>query len=116
MSNYYLYCVILEDCPFSIEAKKLLDSHNKFKKEINIIKYNDKEKYKTELINTFPQIYLKKYGSKGSQLIGGYTDIQYIFNKFYGKYNNNEVESFLTNNKSWSKKGFLRLIELINSK
>ena len=117
-NKYYLYCVILEDCGYSNAAKELLNSHQqlKNKKEFTIVKRKDIEKYKTDEIQTYPQIYLKKQGSNDTQLIGGYTDIKNIFDTFYNNFNKEDLKIFLNNNKSLSKKGLLRLIELINAK
>jgi glutaredoxin len=114
-SEYYLYCVILKNCPYSEAAHTFLNSYNNIKKEFTFINQNEKENYKTKKINTFPQIYLKKYNSNGTQLIGGYTEIKNFFNEFYGKYNNDIITKFLSNNNLWSKKTTLRLVELINS-
>ncbi len=113
--EYYLYCVILRDCYFSNQAHKLLDSHKNIKKEIVIIEQEHKEKYKTDQIKTFPQIYLKKNNANGTQLLGGYSELQNFINKFYGNYNKQYLKDFLDQNNNWSKKSTLRLIELINS-
>ncbi len=114
-SDYYLYCVILNNCPYSEAAHQLLNSYTNIKKEFTFVEQSEKEKYKTEKINTFPQIYLKKYNSNGTQLIGGYDSIKNFFNQFYGNYDKEKLKNYLLNNKSWSKKSTLRLIELINS-
>jgi hypothetical protein len=116
MSKYYLYAVILDGCPFSMNALKLLNTYPKINKSITIINQDEKNKYKTEQINTFPQIYLKKYDSKGSLLIGGYTELTNMFNTFHYKYNINDVNDFIKKNNLWSRKALLRFIELINSK
>ena len=114
-SDYYLYCVILKNCPYSEAAFSLLNSYNNIKKEFTFVEQNNKEIYKTEQIKTFPQIYLKKYNSNGTQLIGGYSNIKNMFDQFYGNYDKKILRIFLDENKSWSKKTTLRLIELINS-
>jgi glutaredoxin len=114
MNNYYLYAIILEGCPYSKKAEELLNSYNNLEKNIITISYSDKEKYKTNEINTFPQIYLKKKNSNGNLLLGGYSDLKDFYNNFYKKtYSENNVSNFI-NNKNWSKKAVLRLIELIN--
>ena len=116
-SNYYLHCIILKKCPFSEAAYSLIKSNDHIKTEYTFINYTDKEKYKTENINTFPQIYLKKINSNGSQLIGGYNEFKNLFNFFYNNYNNKLLEEFKKNNNiKWSNKTLLRLIELINTK
>ncbi len=114
-SDYYIYSVILKGCPYSEAAHTFLNSYNNIKKEFSFINQDDKEKFKTDKINTFPQIYLKKHNSNGSHLIGGYTEIKNFFDKFYGKYDNKLITTFLNDNSSWTKKTTLRLVELINS-
>ena len=73
---YFLKIFLLKDCPYSIAAKDLLQNI----KNLNItnVNHNEKEKYKTKLISTFPQIYLKKKNSKGSLLLGGYSDLKFV--------------------------------------
>jgi len=115
MNNYYLYCIILKGCPYSQLASDLLNNNNIKQTKMNIINRDEMDKYKTEKINTFPQIYLKKKNSKGSLLIGGYTELKSIFDKFYkNTLNKSQIKEFYDKNK-WSKKSTLRLIELINN-
>ena len=45
-SNYYLYGVILDGCPYSIGAKNFLDNYTNIEKEYIIINQTDKEKGK----------------------------------------------------------------------
>jgi glutaredoxin len=116
MSKYYINAVILEGCGYSKAAKDLLDAHSNIKKKYVLVNYNEKDKYKTELIQTFPQIYLKKEGFNNNLLLGGYSELQNFINTFSGKYDNNNVNDFIRGNSRWSKKGTLRLIELINNK
>jgi hypothetical protein len=119
MSDYYLYAVILKNCPYSIAGQELINSFNYIKKDFSIIETNEKEKYKTEYISTFPQIYLKRVNTNGTQLIGGYSDFKSIVDTFYHNTDNerieNKVNDFLKKNSSWNKKSFLRLIELIHN-
>ncbi len=116
MTNYYLYSILLKDCPYSNAAKKLLESYPNINKHIETINRQDKEKYKTPQISTFPQIYLKRKDKNGSLLIGGYTDLEKMFNLFHKKeYSNNKVNEFINNNNKWSRKGLLRFISLINT-
>jgi len=116
-SNYYLQCIILKNCPFSEAAYALLNNYQHIKPDYIFINHTDKEKYKTENINTFPQIYLKKNNSNGTQLIGGYTEIKNIFDIFYNNYDKLLRENFKKKyNIKWSDKSLLRLIELINNK
>lgn len=77
-NDYYLYGIILEGCPYSMAAKELLEENIKNHK-IFIVTHNNKNDYKNECIDTFPQIYLKKYNSKFSELVGGYEDLKKIY-------------------------------------
>ena len=116
MSNdYYLYCVILKNCPYSQAAHELLNSYKNIKKDFTFIERSEMENYKTELINTFPQIYLKRYNTNGTKLIGGYTDLKNIIDTFKDNITKESIQNFIKNNSSWNKKSLLRLIELINS-
>lgn len=111
MSGYYLYAIVLESCPYSDAAVKLLQ-HNKNIK-IQSITRDVKEKYKTDKIQTFPQIYLKRHNHNGSLLIGGYSDISEIYTKFRNKYIKEDVNNYLAESKL-KKKTLLRIIEFIN--
>ena len=115
MSNYYLHAIILENCPFSNAASELLKNNKNIKSNISTITQSNKENYKTADIQTFPQIYLKKNNKNGSLLLGGYTELKNILDTFQKtKYSKENIDNFLSNNKNWSKKSTLRLIELIN--
>ena len=81
MEKYYLKAIILQGCPYSNNAVKLLKEH-KIISDIEYITYNNKELYKTDKIQTFPQIYLKKYNSKGNLLLGGYNDLNNFISTF----------------------------------
>lgn len=118
MSDYYLYAVILKNCPYSSAGYELINSFKYIKKDFSIIESHEKDNYKTESIKTFPQIYLKRYNTKGTQLIGGYTEFKSIIDTFYNsttKNIKNTVSDFLKKNSSWNKKSFLRLIELLHN-
>ena len=109
---YYLKIYYINNCPFSISLLNLLNNNNiKYKKKL--ISDNKKKLYKSIIIKTFPQVYLKKYNSKGSLLLGGYTDINFIFNIIK---KNNEFEKIYDKlkkaNNNLSKRTILRLIEL----
>jgi glutaredoxin len=116
MPKYYINAVILEGCGYSKAANELLEKYSNIKKKYVFVNYNEKDKYKTELIQTFPQIYLKKENSNNNLLLGGYSELQNFINTFYGKYNDKQIDDFMEINPRWSKKGTLRLIELINNK
>ncbi len=112
---YYIKIISLEGCPYSILAENLL---NNMKINHNLIrtKYNDCDKYRTDDIKTFPQIYLKKENSKGNLLLGGYDDLKYSIDLFKGqKLNDNNINKFMKKY-DWSRKSALRLIELYNIK
>jgi hypothetical protein len=116
MSKYYINAVILNGCGYSKAAKELLDKYTNINKKYIFVNYDEKDKYKTDLIQTFPQIYLKKENTMNSLLLGGYTELQNFIDTFYGKYDDDKINKFMRKNVSWSKKGTLRLIELINQK
>jgi len=113
---YYLFIVVLEHCPYSESAVKLLEKNKINFKSLKISSL-DKEKYKTDDISTFPQVYLKKTRNNDTLLLGGYTDLVNFFNNFIDKkYNNNKVIEFQKKYILWNKHAILRLIELINLK
>lgn len=116
MSKYSLDVFVLENCHYSNAALELIDNYNLKNKNIIKISYEDKEKYKTDLINTFPQIYLKKNNTKGTLLLGGYNDLKELYDKFYNKYNTNTNTKYINDHPNISEKSLLRVIELINSK
>jgi len=115
MSSYYLKAIILKSCPFSTNAYDLINKY-KIPSDISIIESHEKEKYKTNSISTFPQIYLNRYNTKGNLLLGGYDDL----NKFIRTFKNKEltdknIKTFMETYK-WSRRATLRFIELINNK
>lgn len=113
-SNYYLQIISLDNCSYSKAATELVKNF-KISNEIINVNQNNKQNFKTNIINTFPQVYLKKYNKKGSLLLGGYTDLESTINNFKSvKYNNEKINNFM-NKYKWSKKATLRLIQLINS-
>ena len=115
MSKYSLHAIILEGCPHSMAADNLLNNL-KSNKEITLITHENKEKYKTDEINTFPQIYLKKESNNSSLLLGGNSDIQQIFKLFYKKkYEPEKVNKYLEENLQLNKRSLLNLIKIINS-
>jgi len=112
--TYYIYNIGLKNCSYSVFAIELLKIHN-IPHENIIINYDEKKLYKNNIIDTFPQIYLKRYGKNGSLLLGGYDDLKFTIENFKKQeYDKNKVESFMIKYK-WSKKATLRLIELLNS-
>lgn len=115
LSNYYIKAIVLEQCSYSLEATKLLNNH-KINHEIVIVNNNNKELFKTNNIQTFPQLYLMRKNRKGHLLLGGYNDMaDFIQNFKLQQINNNKIDNFMRKY-NWSKKSVLRLIELINIK
>jgi glutaredoxin len=111
---YYLYIITLEDCPYSIAAIDLLNSLKIKYKRLKVNQTN-KEKYKTEEIKTFPQIYLKK--KNDTLLLGGYSNLKEFIDIFINqKYNEENILKFHNKYKLWNIKSILRLLEIINQK
>jgi len=116
VDDYYLHLVLLEDCPYSNSAADLINNYNIKNVEINRISRVDIDKFKTDLIKTYPQVYLKRRSKKGSMLLGGYDNLKNFFDKFYKtQLDDSNVDNFMKKS-NWSKKSTLRLIELINQK
>jgi glutaredoxin len=114
MNNYYIKAVLLENCSYSNKADKLLKEHNIKYTRIDVDS-NSKDNYKTSLITTFPQIYLCKNNTLGSQLLGGYDDLSYFIDTFKKPYLDNNKTTEFMNKYKWSKKGTLKLIQIINN-
>ena len=113
MSNYYLKAIILNSCSHSLNAKQLIETNNINNKIITIDDHN-KDNYKSDIITTFPQIYLERKHRNGSLLLGGYDDLVYIINTFKNQEFNKENVTKFCDKYKWSRKATLRLIELIN--
>jgi glutaredoxin len=114
MNNYYIKAIMLENCPYSIAAGELLKTHNIPNKMIWITQ-NDKDKYVTDMISTYPQIYLKKYNNNQHLLLGGHDDLSNFISNFLSqKLTDTNLNTF-SQKYNWSKKATLRLIQLINS-
>lgn len=109
---YYIKAVILEKCSYSDAALLLLKKHN-IKHNIITINNNNMNKYTTNKIDTFPQLYLKKQNENGNLLLGGYDDLNKFIDTFKNKkYSEDNVKKFMKEY-DWSKKACLRLIELL---
>jgi glutaredoxin len=114
MTQYYFEIVALQNCPYSIAGIELLKD-NKIKNTLISVNQENKDKYKTEEIQTFPQIYLKKENRDGSVLIGGYNDIKEFVDNFKNQhYDENKINIFLNKHKNLNRKNILRIIELFN--
>jgi hypothetical protein len=110
---YTIKAIILENCSYSDAAFKLLQIHN-INHEIVNVNQETKHLYKTDKIDTFPQLYMEREDRKGSLLLGGYDELKSTIDLFlHNKYNVNHVKEFM-NKYNWSKKATLRLIQLIN--
>ena len=113
---YYLFVVVLESCPYSESAIELLESHKIKFKSLKVSR-SEKNKYVTNEISTFPQVYLKKSNNNDSLLLGGYTDLKKFFDTFINvNYNVKNVDKFNKEYPLWNKHSILRFIELINYK
>ena len=113
--SYYIKAILLDNCGFSIAAHDLLKLHS-INCEIINVNASNKLEYKTDQINTFPQIYLCKYNTVGSLLLGGYEDLANCISTFKGNTLNDENNNKFMAKYKWSKKATLRLIQLINDK
>jgi hypothetical protein len=113
MSEYSLKLILLQNCGYSIAANELIQLH-KIPSHIHWISQTEKELYVNDRIQTFPQIYLNKFNTKGNLLLGGYTDLKSFIDNFKGsKLSDSNINQFM-NKYKWSKKSTLRLIQLIN--
>jgi hypothetical protein len=111
--SYYIKAILLDNCKYSIAANNLLILHNINCQIINVNASNKLE-YKTNQINTFPQIYLCKDNTLGSLLLGGYEELSNFISTFKeNNLNNDNIKQFM-NKYKWSKKATLRLIQIIN--
>jgi glutaredoxin-related protein len=109
---YYIHGILLNNCSYSNNAKQLLETYNIPNKLISIT-HEEKDKFKYDEINTFPQIYVKKENTKGSILIGGYDNLNELFTLFYKNYNKDNIENIM-NKYKLSRKLVLRIIEMFN--
>ena len=114
-SKYFIQIIYLKNCPHSYNALQLLINNNIPFTKITVTN-NDKHIYKNDIINTFPQIYLKKKNHNDSLLIGGFDNIYTIINNY--KNNINNIDNFIENINvfKFSKKVSLRIFQLLNSK
>ena len=86
----------------------------KIKYKIVNVAWQDKEKYKTSEIQTFPQVYLKKKINNGTLLLGGYDDLKKFIDIFIdNKINENTYAEFQKKYVFWNKHAIIRLIELL---
>lgn len=113
---YYLQLISLKDCPYS-EAANSLVNDNKINSKITIVNRNEKDKFKTQEIDTFPQVYLKKENSNGSLLLGGYTELKSYYDLVQSGKNKkdslSQIKGQIKKNINISDKSILRLMELL---
>ena len=113
-SKYYIHAVLLDDCSYSNKALELLQTNN-IKSQIQRVNYKNKDKFKLNKNDTYPQLFLKKEGFHDSLLLGGYTNLNEFINTFkYNQYNDEIINKFQVKYNWWSKKAILRFIQLIN--
>ena len=74
--KYSLKSIILKNCPYSNALVETLKNNN-IKSNIITVTHENKDKYKTKYINTFPQLYLMK-DNVNLLLVGGYSDTKNI--------------------------------------
>ena len=113
--KYFIKIIALENCGYSKKALDLLKNNN-IDHHLTTISYEDKEKFKTDKINTYPQIYLTKQNNNGNLLLGGYDNLNNFINIFKNTNNKSFIDNktkFINDNPEWSNKAILRLIELI---
>jgi glutaredoxin len=113
MNNYFLKIILLENCPYSIALDKLIKNNNIPNNSI-WVNQTQKNNYKTDQIDTFPQIYLNKMNNKDNLLFGGYDDFSDFFSQFKSQKLSDDKINFYMKKLQWSKKAVLRLIQLIN--
>jgi hypothetical protein len=102
-----LESIILKGCPYSEALVSLLKAHH-IKHNMIKVDTNTKNKYKTDIIDTFPQLYIIIRGRK--LLIGGYNDVKNIIN-IINEYRHNlpEIKKHI-NLPNFKDKDLLRLI------
>lgn len=113
MNKYFIKAILLDGCSYSNGAHDLIKNHQ-IPSEITWVNQTDKPNYKTDQIDTFPQIYLKKINSQGNLLLGGYQELSHFISMFLAqKISDPNINNWMESSK-WSKKSTLRLIQLIN--
>jgi glutaredoxin len=105
---------------FCINTRRLL-KENEINHQDNIIKDEDKFKYKTSEISTFPQIYYVKNKLDKKKLIGGNSDLEDIIElnnniKQDTKKMDELIKDFLSTHPKINKKLLLKVLYLINKK
>ena len=110
--KYSLKSIVLKNCPYSNALIDIL-KNKKIKSDIITVAYENKDKYKTKYISTFPQLYLMK-NNKEQLLIGGYDETNHILQIINECHDLNKIRNKIqslypdTNNRN-----ILRLINLL---
>mgnify|MGYP001166906874 CR=1 FL=1 len=71
---------ILEGCPYSINAEKLLNKYNADYKKVDV-NYMNKYDKEFEIMKTFPQIYLDSKDGK-KYILGGYDNLKSFYDNY----------------------------------
>jgi glutaredoxin len=107
-----LKVVVLENCPYSIAVVELLNNY-KIKFNKIIVNNDNKHKYKTDKISTFPQIYM--INKDDEILLGGYSDIEEIIDIINSSTKLNIIKQKIKtkySNININNKQILRIIEI----
>lgn len=110
----YIKAILLENCIFSQKTYKLLKKYD-IPCKIIIIKQKDKHLYISNLIKTYPQLYLNRINIKGNVLLGSYNDFKEIINNLKISINNKNIIK-LKEKYNWSNVLIIYLMNLFNSK
>lgn len=108
---YSLKVYVLNNCYYCNQTKLLL-KNNSIKAKIITVKEDQKDKYKSKDINTFPMIYLVKKNKK--ILIGGYDKLTLIINQINNKSLTKQISYIKKELPTWKKKDILRLLSILN--
>jgi glutaredoxin len=112
ITPYYLELILLKDCSYSDKALDLVKSLGINHKKIMVSE--NKDRYKTKQTDTFPRILLKRHNRVGDVFIGGYDELDKLYQLFYKKpYSEDKVKNYM-NECNMDKHTVLRLIQLIN--
>ncbi len=110
--TYILKSIVLKNCPYSNALIDILKNNN-IKSNIITVTHENKDKYKTKYINTFPQLYLMK-NNKEELLIGGYNDTKNILDIINNENELDNIKKKLNLIYPNNNKNILRLIKLLN--
>ena len=112
MKKYSLKTIILEGCPWSKALDELLKI-KKIKSKIITVNSTTKAKYKTDIIDTFPQLYLV---DKDDYLIGGYTETKRLLDIMNENKPNIDIikSKFKENLSNFNDKMILKLMILLS--